>query len=283
MTTRTFTDLQGDARLYPASDGSNDPRWWSSHLPLGGSQGLAGGACRSGCGRRTQVAVVGAGPAGLLLSHLLEREGVDSVVLESRSRATSRRGSGRGSSSSPPWTCSTTSASARGCTERGSSTAASTSSGRTSATTWTSSTLSGGPSPSTGRPRSPRTWARLGTPPASSSIRDHRHALHDLTTERPYVTYTDAAGRPGRVDADVVVGCDGSFGPSRPLFPLGGNPWSAPTRTRGSASSRTCPVHRRADLRLAPRRLRPALDALGVRQPAVPPGPPGDRRSGLVR
>lgn len=35
---------------------------------------------------RTQVAVVGAGPAGLLLSHLLARAGIDSVVLEQRSR-----------------------------------------------------------------------------------------------------------------------------------------------------------------------------------------------------
>jgi p-hydroxybenzoate 3-monooxygenase len=36
---------------------------------------------------RTQVGVVGGGPAGLLLSHLLARAGVDSVVLESRDRA----------------------------------------------------------------------------------------------------------------------------------------------------------------------------------------------------
>ena len=35
---------------------------------------------------RTQVGIVGAGPAGLLLSHLLAREGIDSVVLEARSR-----------------------------------------------------------------------------------------------------------------------------------------------------------------------------------------------------
>ena len=34
----------------------------------------------------TQVAIVGAGPAGLLLSHLLHRAGVDSVVLEDRDR-----------------------------------------------------------------------------------------------------------------------------------------------------------------------------------------------------
>jgi p-hydroxybenzoate 3-monooxygenase len=35
---------------------------------------------------RTQVGIVGAGPAGLLLSHLLHLEGIESVVLESRSR-----------------------------------------------------------------------------------------------------------------------------------------------------------------------------------------------------
>ena len=36
---------------------------------------------------RTQVAIVGAGPAGLLLSHLLNHAGIDSVVVEARSRA----------------------------------------------------------------------------------------------------------------------------------------------------------------------------------------------------
>ncbi len=35
---------------------------------------------------RTQVAIVGAGPAGLLLSHLLAREGIASIVIESQSR-----------------------------------------------------------------------------------------------------------------------------------------------------------------------------------------------------
>jgi p-hydroxybenzoate 3-monooxygenase len=35
---------------------------------------------------RTQVGIVGAGPAGLLLSQLLHRQGVESVVVESRSR-----------------------------------------------------------------------------------------------------------------------------------------------------------------------------------------------------
>ena len=35
---------------------------------------------------RTQVAIVGAGPAGLMLGHLLHLRGVDSVILENRSR-----------------------------------------------------------------------------------------------------------------------------------------------------------------------------------------------------
>ncbi len=35
---------------------------------------------------RTQVGIVGAGPAGLLLAHLLHRAGIESVVLESRDR-----------------------------------------------------------------------------------------------------------------------------------------------------------------------------------------------------
>ena len=35
---------------------------------------------------RTQVGIIGAGPAGLLLSHLLHLRGIDSVVLEMRGR-----------------------------------------------------------------------------------------------------------------------------------------------------------------------------------------------------
>jgi p-hydroxybenzoate 3-monooxygenase len=37
--------------------------------------------------RRTQVAIIGSGPAGLMLGHLLRAEGIDCVVLERQSRA----------------------------------------------------------------------------------------------------------------------------------------------------------------------------------------------------
>lgn len=36
---------------------------------------------------RTQIGIVGAGPAGLLLSHLLHLAGIDSIIVENRSRA----------------------------------------------------------------------------------------------------------------------------------------------------------------------------------------------------
>ena len=36
---------------------------------------------------KTQVAIIGAGPGGLFLAHLLQQQGIDSVVLESRSRS----------------------------------------------------------------------------------------------------------------------------------------------------------------------------------------------------
>jgi p-hydroxybenzoate 3-monooxygenase len=36
---------------------------------------------------RTQVGIVGAGPAGLMLSHLLHLQGIDSIIIESRTRS----------------------------------------------------------------------------------------------------------------------------------------------------------------------------------------------------
>ena len=35
---------------------------------------------------RTQVGIIGAGPAGLMLSHLLHLNGISSIIIENRSR-----------------------------------------------------------------------------------------------------------------------------------------------------------------------------------------------------
>ena len=36
---------------------------------------------------KTQVGIIGAGPAGLMLSHVLHLQGIESVVIEARVRA----------------------------------------------------------------------------------------------------------------------------------------------------------------------------------------------------
>ncbi len=36
---------------------------------------------------RTQIGIVGAGPAGLMLGRLLRMQGIDSIIIENRSRS----------------------------------------------------------------------------------------------------------------------------------------------------------------------------------------------------
>ncbi|MCK2238546.1 MULTISPECIES: 4-hydroxybenzoate 3-monooxygenase [unclassified Crossiella] len=43
--------------------------------------------------------------------------------------------------------------------------------------------------------------------------------LHEVDTDRPYVTFVDADGQPRRVEARVIAGCDGHHGPSRQALP----------------------------------------------------------------
>lgn len=49
-------------------------RWWSRQRAKSGAEAV-----------KTQVAIIGAGPAGLLLGQLLQRAGIDTLVLEQRS------------------------------------------------------------------------------------------------------------------------------------------------------------------------------------------------------
>jgi p-hydroxybenzoate 3-monooxygenase len=171
---------------------------------------------------RTQVAIVGAGPAGLLLSHLLAADGVESVVLETRSEeyVAGRIRAGILEQSSVDLLRSV------GLGDR----------------------LDREADPHRGiylqwpGERHHLDFVDLvgrqvfvyGQTEVQKDLGAAAHArgqhvvyeigdttLHDLETDRPSVTYTDASGRQQRLEADVVVGCDGSFGPSRAAVPDG--------------------------------------------------------------
>jgi p-hydroxybenzoate 3-monooxygenase len=44
-------------------------------------------------------------------------------------------------------------------------------------------------------------------------------AIHDVATDQPQISYTDATGQVQSLRCDVVAGCDGFYGPSRPMLP----------------------------------------------------------------
>ena len=155
--------------------------------------------------------------------------------------STSQRGSGPASwSSFNGRRCWLRAAWRDGCGSRDSSTAASTCSGPGSGTTSTSSTWSAAACGCTARPRCTRTWSRPGTRPGSSSSTRSATPRCTILT-RPPVRDLRRHRRRNGLDAEVVVGCDGSFGPSRTAVPdaVSGGPGSGPTRTPGSGSSPT--------------------------------------------
>ncbi|HEU4349631.1 MAG TPA: 4-hydroxybenzoate 3-monooxygenase [Actinoplanes sp.] len=165
---------------------------------------------------RTQVAIIGAGPAGLLLAHLLARGGVDAMVLETRSReyVASRIRAGILEHSTVELLDSVGLGErlhAEGHEHRG------------IYLQWPGErhhldfvALTGRSVWVYGQTEVQKDLLAAGHP-AIYEISDTR--LHDVATDRPYLTYTDVRGVAQRLDADVVVGCDGSFGPSRSTVP----------------------------------------------------------------
>ena len=172
---------------------------------------------------RTQVAIIGGGPAGMLLSHILDRNGIDSIVIERQSRAyvleriragVLENGSvellrevGLGARMDRD-----------GHPHRG------------SAIAWE------------GRDRffidtmkfTGKIMMTYGQTALTEDLYAARDAaggqiieqagnvrLHDLTSDRPYVT-SDKDGASHRMDCDYVAGCDGSHGVSRQSIPSSG-------------------------------------------------------------
>jgi p-hydroxybenzoate 3-monooxygenase len=170
--------------------------------------------------QRTRVAVIGGGPAGLLLSHILHRNGIDSIMLERQSRGhvleriragvleagtvELLREVGLGARMDR-----------EGHPHDG------------SAIAWE------------GRPRffidtkrfTGKQMMAYGQTAITEDLYAAREAaggqiidkagnvrLHELTSNRPYVTY-DRDGSSWRIDCDYVAGCDGYHGASRPSIP----------------------------------------------------------------
>jgi p-hydroxybenzoate 3-monooxygenase len=169
---------------------------------------------------RTEVAIIGAGPAGMLLAHLLARDGVDSVVLEARTReyVEARIRAGILEASTVELLDSVGLGERlrrQGEPHRG------------IYLNWPGERHHVDFAALVGR----HVWI-YGQTEVQRDLRLAREAadqeihygvaavrLHELTSERPYVTFADADGRQRRLRADVIAGCDGSFGPSRAAVP----------------------------------------------------------------
>ena len=164
---------------------------------------------------RTEVAIIGAGPAGLLLAHLLHRAGVEAVVLETRSQeyVGARIRAGILEQSSVDLLDSAGLGArlrAEGHEHRG------------IYLQWPGERhhldfvdLTGRSVWVYGQTEVQKDLVAAGTAEVIYEVGD----VHISPADPPYVEFVDRDGTPRRLDAAVVAGCDGSFGPSRSAVP----------------------------------------------------------------
>src|SRR5580704_12417565 len=169
---------------------------------------------------RTQVAIIGGGPAGLLLAHMLDRNGVDSIVLERQSRAYVLERIRAGVLESGSVALLREVGLGARMDREGQPHAG-------SAIAW-----EGRPhflidtTKYTGRPMMAYGQTAItedlyaARDAAGGTIIDEAGnvALHELTSARPFVTY-EKGGERRRIDCDYIAGCDGSHGVSRSAIP----------------------------------------------------------------
>jgi p-hydroxybenzoate 3-monooxygenase len=171
---------------------------------------------------RTDVAIIGAGPAGLLLAHLLAAGGIESVVVEARTKeyVAARVRAGILESSSVDLL--------RGA-GLGAGIDADGEEHRGIYLQWPAERHHLDFVDLVGRSVWVYGQTQLQADLVAASEAAGRPvyygasgaALHDLDSEHPYVTFTDAEGHEQRIDAAAVAGCDGAFGPSRAAMPAG--------------------------------------------------------------
>jgi p-hydroxybenzoate 3-monooxygenase len=165
---------------------------------------------------RTQVGIVGAGPAGLLLAHLLHLDGIESVVLENRSRSYVEKRVRAGVLEQPTVELLREAGVAQRLHREG------------LVHNGVLLRFDGGDHRIDFRELTGRTItvygqqevvkdliaARLGYgAPIHFDVSDVD--VHDVTTDRPRVTYKDAAGVAQELECDAVAGCDGFHGVTR--------------------------------------------------------------------
>jgi len=168
---------------------------------------------------RTQVAIIGGGPAGSLLSHILAAHGVESVVLEQRSReyVLNRIRAGvleQGSAKVLREYGLGHRMDREGQVHDGIFLAYGGQRFRVDfAERAGSSVMIYGQSEV-----QKDLYAALEASGAGVVDEAEEVALHEIDTERPFVTYTRSGDR-HRLDCDFVAGCDGYYGVSRPAIP----------------------------------------------------------------
>jgi p-hydroxybenzoate 3-monooxygenase len=170
---------------------------------------------------RTQVAIVGAGPAGLLLSHLLAADGIESVVLETRSKeyVLARIRAGILEQGSVELLTRV------GLGQRLEKEALH---HHGIYLQWPGERHHLDFLDLVGRSVWVYGQTELTKDLVAAREADGQQlhyeisdtAVEDIDSDRPAVGFVDSAGARQRVEADVVVGCDGSFGPSRNAVPV---------------------------------------------------------------
>jgi p-hydroxybenzoate 3-monooxygenase len=169
---------------------------------------------------RTRVGIVGAGPAGLMLAHLLHLAGIESVVLERRSRDYVEKRVRAGVLEHPTVellreTGLGSRLDAQGLPHHGFSLRFDGVDHRVALTDLTGRTIT-----VYGQQEVVKDLiaARLAAGlPIEFEVDDV--AVHDLATDRPRITYRASDGGAREVACDLIAGCDGFHGVSRPSIP----------------------------------------------------------------